>query len=164
MDAWLEDFRADIAQIKIPTLVIHGDSDQILPIEATGKRTASLIPGAQFYIVKDGPHGLNWTHAAEVNKVLLEFLGPLIFTQQTKRPGIKPGLLSAHRPHYPRAAVIPVRISSPINHHPTATIAACPLLFFEMIASPMTVNASVHSPKMSKKLSAVLSQCAELVM
>lgn len=74
VDAWLEDFRADIAQIKIPTLVIHGDSDQILPIEATGKRTAALIPGAQLHIVKDGPHGLNWTHATEVNKALLEFL------------------------------------------------------------------------------------------
>ena len=74
VDAWLEDFRADIAQIKIPTLVIHGDADQILPIEATGKRTAALIPGAQFHIVAGGPHGLNWTHATEVNKVLLEFI------------------------------------------------------------------------------------------
>jgi non-heme chloroperoxidase len=74
VDAWLEDFRADIAQIKIPTLVIHGDADQILPIDATGKRTAALIPGAQLHIVKDGPHGLNWTHATEVNKALLEFI------------------------------------------------------------------------------------------
>lgn len=74
VDAWLEDFRGDIAQIKIPTLVIHGDSDQILPIEATGKRTAALIPGAQLHVIKGGPHGLNWTHATEVNKALLEFL------------------------------------------------------------------------------------------
>ncbi|MGA7158191.1 MAG: alpha/beta hydrolase [Acidobacteriaceae bacterium] len=74
VDAWLEDFRGDIAQIKIPTLVIHGDSDQILPIEATGERTAALIPGAQLHVIKDGPHGLNWTHATEVNKALLEFL------------------------------------------------------------------------------------------
>jgi len=74
VDAWLEDFRADIAQIKIPALVIHGDADQILPIDATGKRTAALIPGAQLHIVKDGPHGLNWTHATEVNKALLEFI------------------------------------------------------------------------------------------
>jgi pimeloyl-ACP methyl ester carboxylesterase len=74
VDAWLEDFRADIAQIKIPTLVIHGDSDQILPIEATGKRTAALIPGAQLHVVEGGPHGLNWTHATEVNKALLEFI------------------------------------------------------------------------------------------
>jgi non-heme chloroperoxidase len=74
VDAWLEDFREDIAQINIPTLVIHGDSDQILPIDATGKRTAALIPGAQLHVVEGGPHGLNWTHATEVNKVLLEFI------------------------------------------------------------------------------------------
>jgi non-heme chloroperoxidase len=74
VDAWLEDFRGDIAQIKVPTLVIHGDSDQILPIDATGKRTAALIPGAQLHVVEGGPHGLNWTHATEVNKALLSFL------------------------------------------------------------------------------------------
>jgi non-heme chloroperoxidase len=74
VDAWLEDFRADVAQIKIPTLVLHGDADQILPIEATGKRTAALIPGAEFHVIEGGPHGLNWTHATEVNKVLLEFI------------------------------------------------------------------------------------------
>lgn len=74
VDAWLEDFRADVAQIKVPTLVIHGDSDQILPIEATGRRTAELIPGAQLHVVAGGPHGLNWTHATEVNKALLGFL------------------------------------------------------------------------------------------
>ncbi len=74
VDAWLEDFRADIAQINIPTLVIHGDADQILPIDATGKRTAALIPGAEFHVVAGGPHGLNWTHATEVNKALLAFI------------------------------------------------------------------------------------------
>ena len=74
VDAWLEDFRADIKRIHVPTLVIHGDSDQILPIEATGKRTAALIPSAQLHVIEGGPHGLNWTHATEVNKILLEFL------------------------------------------------------------------------------------------
>lgn len=74
VDAWLEDFRADIATIKIPTLVIHGDADQILPIDATGKRAAALIPGAEYHVVAGGPHGLNWTHATEVNKVLLAFI------------------------------------------------------------------------------------------
>jgi non-heme chloroperoxidase len=74
VDAWLEDFRGDIAQIQVPTLVIHGDADQILPIDATGKRTAALIPGAQLHVVEGGPHGLNWTHATEVNKALLTFL------------------------------------------------------------------------------------------
>ena len=66
--------RGDVAQIKVPTLVIHGDADQILPLDATGKRTAALIPGAQLHVVEGGPHGLNWTHATEVNKALLTFL------------------------------------------------------------------------------------------
>jgi non-heme chloroperoxidase len=74
VDAWLEDFREDLKQVKIPTLVIHGDADRILPIDATGKRTAKLIPGAKLHVIKDGPHGLNWTHATEVNTALLQFL------------------------------------------------------------------------------------------
>lgn len=74
VDAWLEDFRPDLAQLKVPTLVIHGDSDQILPIENTGSRMLALIPGSQLHIVQGGPHGLNWTHATEVNRALLSFL------------------------------------------------------------------------------------------
>lgn len=74
VDAWLEDFREDIKAIKVPTLVIHGDSDRILPLEATGARTAKLISGAKLHVIKGGPHGLNWTHATEVNTALLEFL------------------------------------------------------------------------------------------
>jgi pimeloyl-ACP methyl ester carboxylesterase len=74
VDAWLEDFRDDIKEIKVPTLVIHGDADRILPLENTGARTAKIIPGAKLHVIKDGPHGLNWTHAAEFNEALLEFL------------------------------------------------------------------------------------------
>ena len=74
VDAWLEDFREDIKQIKLPTLVILGDSDRILPIETTGTRTAKLIPGAKLHVIHGGPHGLNWTHATEVNEALLKFL------------------------------------------------------------------------------------------
>ena len=74
VDAWLEDFREDLKQVKIPTLVIHGSADQIVPIDASGKRTAALIPGAQLHVVENGPHGLNWTHATEVNTALLTFL------------------------------------------------------------------------------------------
>ena len=54
--------------------MVHGDADQILPFEATGKRTAELIPGSQLHVVEGGPHGLTWTHATEVNKALLTFL------------------------------------------------------------------------------------------
>ena len=72
---WHEDFRADLASIDVPTLVIQGDADHILPIAATGLRTAKLIKGARQLIVKDGPHAITWTHAEEVNAALLSFLG-----------------------------------------------------------------------------------------
>jgi len=73
--AWHEDFRQDLARIDVPTLVIHGDADRILPITAAGLRTAKLIKGARLLVVKDGPHCITWTHAAEVNAELLKFLG-----------------------------------------------------------------------------------------
>src|SRR6202023_2235710 len=53
---WHEDFRKDVARIDVPTLVIHGDADRILPITAAGQRTAKLIQGARLLVVKDGPH------------------------------------------------------------------------------------------------------------
>lgn len=74
VDAWLEDFREDVKQITVPTLILHGDADQILPIDATGARMPALIPGSKLHVVSGGPHGLNWTHATEVNYALLEFL------------------------------------------------------------------------------------------
>jgi non-heme chloroperoxidase len=73
--AWHEDFRSDLARIDVPTLVIQGDADRILPITATGLLTAKLIKGARQLIVKDGPHAVTWTHAEEVNAGLLSFLG-----------------------------------------------------------------------------------------
>jgi non-heme chloroperoxidase len=73
--AWHEDFRTDLARIDVPTLVIQGDADRILPITATGLRTAKLIKGSRQLIVKDGPHAVTWTHAEEVNAGLLSFLG-----------------------------------------------------------------------------------------
>jgi pimeloyl-ACP methyl ester carboxylesterase len=72
---WHEDFREDLARIDVPTLVIQGDADRILPITATGSRTAKLIKGARLLTVKDGPHCITWTHAEEVNTGLLSFLG-----------------------------------------------------------------------------------------
>jgi non-heme chloroperoxidase len=75
---WHEDFRKDLAQIEVPTLVIHGDADRILPIAASGRRTAQLIKGTRLVVVKDGPHCITWTHSDEVNCELLEFLGKKI--------------------------------------------------------------------------------------
>lgn len=72
---WYEDFRQDLERIDVPSLVIHGDADRILPIGAAGLRTAKLIKGARQLIVKDGPHCIIWTHAEQVNAELLSFLG-----------------------------------------------------------------------------------------
>lgn len=72
---WHEDFRKDVSKIDVPTLVIHGDADRILPITASGHRTAKLIKGARLLVVKDGPHCVTWTHADEVNRELVSFLG-----------------------------------------------------------------------------------------
>ncbi len=72
--AWLTDFRDDLAGIDIPTLVIHGDSDRILPLAATGKRTHESIKGSRLAVVEGGPHGLTWTHAEKANRELLDFL------------------------------------------------------------------------------------------
>jgi non-heme chloroperoxidase len=73
--AWYEDFRKDLTRVDVPTLVIHGDADRIVPIGASGYRTAKLIKGARLSVVKDGPHCITWTHADEVNRELLSFLG-----------------------------------------------------------------------------------------
>jgi non-heme chloroperoxidase len=75
VSSWLIDFRNDLKRIDIPTLVIHGDADRILPISATGKRTLEFVQGSQLVVVEGAPHGLTWTHAEEVNHALLHFLG-----------------------------------------------------------------------------------------
>ena len=75
VSAWGTDFRKDLARIVVPTLVIHGDADRFLPIAATGMRTHRDVRGARLALVKDGPHGLIWTHAEQVNHDLVEFLG-----------------------------------------------------------------------------------------
>jgi non-heme chloroperoxidase len=72
---WQEDFRQDLARVDVPTLVIHGDDDRIVPLAAAGQRTAKLIPGAQLVVIKGGPHCITWTHADEVNTALMNFLG-----------------------------------------------------------------------------------------
>ena len=68
------DFRGDLAKFKLPTLVIHGDSDAIVPFEVSGARTHKAIPGSILSLIKGAPHGFNLSHAAEFNKSLLQFL------------------------------------------------------------------------------------------
>jgi len=68
------DFRGDLAKITVPTLVIHGDSDGVVPFEVSGKRSAELIAGAELVVIEGGPHAINATHAQRFNQALLAFL------------------------------------------------------------------------------------------
>jgi len=83
---WGEDFRNDVAKIDVPTLVIHGDADRIVPISAAGQRTAKLINGAELVVIKDGPHNVAWTHADEVNSALVSFLAKPSARGQASEP------------------------------------------------------------------------------
>ncbi len=74
VDTWLTDFRSDLPKIDVPTLVVHGTADRILPYEATAKRLPGLIKNLRLVTVEGGPHNIGWTHPDEVNKALLEFL------------------------------------------------------------------------------------------
>ncbi|RXW31713.1 alpha/beta fold hydrolase [Propioniciclava flava] len=72
--AWATDLRADIARVKVPTLVIHGNADNTVPFAHSGARTAELIPGATLVEIDHGPHGINVSHKDEFNAALLAFL------------------------------------------------------------------------------------------
>jgi non-heme chloroperoxidase len=74
IDACIEDFRKDIARNDLPTMIIHGDDDRILPAEVTARRQAKLIKGVKFIEIKGGSRGLSWTQAEEINDELVEFL------------------------------------------------------------------------------------------
>jgi non-heme chloroperoxidase len=74
VSAWLTDFHKDLPRIDVPTLVIHGDDDRILPITSTAIPLSKGIKGARLVIVKGGPHGILWTHAEIVNSELVDFL------------------------------------------------------------------------------------------
>ena len=68
------DFRGDVAKVNVPTLVIHGDSDAIVPFEVSGKRSAAAIAGSELVVIEGGPHGINASHAQKFNAALLAFL------------------------------------------------------------------------------------------
>jgi non-heme chloroperoxidase len=74
VDTWLTDFRGDLAKIDVPTLLIHGDADRILPYAATAARLPGLIKDLEFVTIEGGPHNIAWTHPDEVNTALLAFL------------------------------------------------------------------------------------------
>jgi non-heme chloroperoxidase len=76
VDSWLTDFRGDLPKIDVPTLVVHGTADRILPFDATAGRLRDekLIADLTVVEVADGPHNIGWTHPDEVNAAFLDFL------------------------------------------------------------------------------------------
>ena len=68
------DFRDDVSKVDVPTLVIHGDSDGVVPFEVSGKRSAEAIANSTLHVIKGGPHGINLTHTEEFNSTLIDFL------------------------------------------------------------------------------------------
>jgi pimeloyl-ACP methyl ester carboxylesterase len=68
------DFRGDLDKVTVPTLVLHGDSDAIVPIEVSGKRSAQAIADSELVVIEGGPHAINATHAQQFNEALLGFL------------------------------------------------------------------------------------------
>jgi len=69
------DFRNDLRRVDVPTLIIHGDADRIVPLPVSGKRTAEIVEGSKLITIEGAPHGLNWTHASKVDPELVHFLG-----------------------------------------------------------------------------------------
>jgi pimeloyl-ACP methyl ester carboxylesterase len=69
------DFRADMAKVTVPTLVLHSDADALVPFEASGRRTLAMVPGSRLALIEGGPHGFNVTHAEAFNEALVDFLG-----------------------------------------------------------------------------------------
>ena len=74
VDCWIEDFRQDIPKNDVPTLLLHGDADRILPPAATSRRQAKMIKNVRYVELPGGPHGVLWTHADQINKELVSFL------------------------------------------------------------------------------------------
>ncbi|MDQ0744448.1 non-heme chloroperoxidase [Clavibacter sp. B3I6] len=74
---WIEDFTADVAAVRasgLPTLIVHGTADNILPIDATGRPFHAAFPEAEYVEIDGAPHGMLWTHAREVNAILVPFI------------------------------------------------------------------------------------------
>lgn len=74
-EAWAEtDFRPEMKNVTVPTLIVHGDADNIVPIETAGNQAAEGIPNNEYHVISGGPHGLNVTHREQLNNLLLTFL------------------------------------------------------------------------------------------
>ncbi|MFG1806151.1 alpha/beta fold hydrolase [Streptomyces sp. NPDC049040] len=74
VSSWLTDFRADVQRNDVPTLVVQGNDDRILPIASTGRRLPALLKDCRFVEIEGGPHNIGWTHADELNSAFTGFL------------------------------------------------------------------------------------------
>jgi non-heme chloroperoxidase len=74
VSAWLTDFRKGLSRVDVPSLIINGDADRILPIASTAIPLSKMIKGSRLAVIKGGPHGIPWTHWEELNSELLNFL------------------------------------------------------------------------------------------
>ena len=74
VDCWIEDFRKNLPKNTVPTLILHGDADRILPPDATSRRQAKMIKNVKLVELPGGPHGVLWTHADRINSELVKFL------------------------------------------------------------------------------------------
>jgi non-heme chloroperoxidase len=68
------DFRDDLTKVDVPTLVIHGSADAVVPVEVSGSRTHATVSGSQLVVLEGAPHGAPLTHAAAWNAAVLQFL------------------------------------------------------------------------------------------
>lgn len=67
-------FRDDRARVSVPALIIHGESDESVPLHGSARRTHAAIPGSELRVIADGPHGCHISHPEEFNAALLDFL------------------------------------------------------------------------------------------
>lgn len=74
-ESWAEtDFRPELKNVTVKTLIVHGDADQIVPIKTAGEQAAKGIANNIYKVIEGGPHGLNVTHSKELNQILVDFL------------------------------------------------------------------------------------------
>ena len=72
--SWVTDFTGDLSRVTVPTLVVHGDSDAIVPIEVSGSRTHEAVAGSELRVLAGGPHGTFASHTEEFNAAILDFV------------------------------------------------------------------------------------------
>ena len=68
------DFRPDMEKFTVPTLIVHGDADQIVPLGVSAKQAAEMIEGSRLEVIEGAPHGLQYTHTEKLNELMLDFL------------------------------------------------------------------------------------------